>query len=202
MKKYAKESFFNNIEYTMSDLSSTNPRQYWKLVKMLVRDNYSKCDTIPPLKNNDQRFSITDEEKANTLNDYFVSISTVDASNTILPDFVPKTNAAIGNLIISEQEITDVLTNLVVNKANGPDEISHRMLKETSRTICIPLSILFNRSIQENIYPDCWKLANVMPLFKKNEKDIPSNYRPISLISCVGKVMERVVFNMCIITYI
>ncbi len=170
MKKYAKESFFNNIEYTMSDLSSTNPRQYWKLVKMLVRDNYSKCDTIPPLKNNDQRFSITDEEKANTLNDYFVSISTVDASNTILPDFVPKTNAAIGNLIISEQEITDVLTNLVVNKANGPDEISHRMLKETSRTICIPLSILFNRSIQENIYPDCWNLLTLCHYLKKTKR--------------------------------
>ncbi len=69
------------------------------------------------------------------------------------------------------------------------------MLKETSKSLCKPLCILFNRSIQENIYPNCWKQANVMPLFKKGEKSTPSNYRPISLISCVGKVMERVVFK-------
>ncbi len=138
---------------------------------------------------------MTDEEKANTLNNYFVSISTVDASNIALPNFILKTNATIDNINISEQEINDILSNLVINKANGPDEISHHMLKETSRTICLPLSILFNRSIQENSYPSCWKLANVMPLFKKGDNEEPSNYRPISLISCVGKVMERVVFK-------
>ncbi len=83
----------------------------------------------------------------------------------------------------------------MINKASGPDEISHKMLKETSKTICLPLSIVFNRSIQEASYPNCWKKANVMPLFKKGNRDMPANYRPISLISCVGKVMERVVFK-------
>ena len=69
------------------------------------------------------------------------------------------------------------------------------MLKESSKTICVPLTVIFNRSIQENIYPDCWKDSHVMPLFKKSDKNIVSNYRPISLISCVGKVMERVIFK-------
>ncbi len=75
-----------------------------------------------------------------------------------------------------------------VHKASGPDEISHRMLKESSNTICRPLSLLFNRSLQEGVYPDKRKCANVMPLFKKGDRDQPSNYRPISLISCIGKV--------------
>ncbi len=88
-----------------------------------------------------------------------------------------------------------MLSNLVVNKASGPDEISHRMLRETSTSLCRPLAILFNRSIQESNYPNNWKIANVMPLFKKGDKSSPSNYRAISLISCVGKVMERVVFK-------
>ena len=69
------------------------------------------------------------------------------------------------------------------------------MLKETSKSICKPLCIIFNRSIQECSYPNCLKLANVMPLFKKGNRDVASNYRPISLISCVGKAMERVVFK-------
>ncbi|XP_060571977.1 uncharacterized protein LOC132730138, partial [Ruditapes philippinarum] len=87
-----------------------------------------------------------------------------------------------------EQEVTDILDNLIINKASGPDEISHRMLKETSKSICKPLCLLFNRSLNDNMYPSNWKLAHVMPLYKKGNKDEASNYRPISLISCVGKL--------------
>ncbi len=76
----------------------------------------------PPLLNVDQTLSISDSDKANTLNDYFVSISSLDDTNTILPDLVLKTNTAISDIDVSEQEITDVLCNLVINKASGPDE--------------------------------------------------------------------------------
>jgi hypothetical protein len=67
--------------------------------------------------------------------------------------------------MINEQEIKDTLLNLVTNKASGPDEISHKMLKETSESLCVPLYLLFNLSLNEGIYPDKWKLDHVMPLF-------------------------------------
>jgi hypothetical protein len=194
MKKYAKEMFFNSIEFTMSDFSSSNPKQYWKLIKSLVKDNSSNCEQIPPLINSDRSVSITDFEKANTLNDYFVSVSNVDDRDVNLPSIELKTDVILNDFNISEQDIKDVLNNLIINKASGPDEVSHRMLKQTLNTICKPLCTLFNRSIKENIFPSSWKKANVMPLFKKGNKEQPSNYRPISLISCVGKVMERFVF--------
>lgn len=195
MKKYAKEIFFNNLEFSMCEMNSTNPREYWKTLKLLVKDNSKSCNSIPPLRNTDGSYSISDEDKANVLNDFFISISSLDDTNTVLPDFFPITLKSIENIDITESEITDILSNLVTKKASGPDEVSHRMLKETSKSVCIPLRILFNRSLRESIYPSAWKIANVMPLFKKGEKDIPSNYRPISLISCIGKVMERVIFK-------
>ena len=82
-------------------------------------------------------------------------------------------------------------------KASGPDGISHtcRMLKNTCKTIAIPLCKLFNKSLQSRIYPRIWKSATVMPILKKGDKSEVSNYRPISLISCVGKTFERVVFK-------
>ena len=95
-------------------------------------------------------------------------------------------------LLLNDQDTFDILLNLNLNKANRPDEICHRMLKETSRTICVPLTVNFNRYIQENIYQDFWKDCYVILLFKKGDKNIVSNYRTISLIS-VCKVMERVV---------
>lgn len=67
------------------------------------------------------------------------------------------------------------------------------MLKFTADTICYPLSNLFNLSLEQGVYPSKWKLAHVLPLFKKGDKCIASNYRPISLISCVGKLFERII---------
>ncbi len=82
---------------------------------------------------------------------------------------MPRTNAKIDNIIASEKEISDIIVKLNIHKASGPDEISHRMLKETAHTICRPLSLLFNRSLHDGVYPDKWKHANVMPLFKKGD---------------------------------
>jgi hypothetical protein len=69
------------------------------------------------------------------------------------------------------------------------------MLKNTANTVSIPLKIIFDYSIQTSTFPDHWKLAKVMSLFKNGNKSLVSNYRPISLLSCVGKTFERVVFK-------
>ena len=196
MKKHAKETFYNTLEHNIKEFGTNNPRLYWKTVKMLVKQKSSNCDNIAILQDPiTNQYLSSDIEKANILNDYFTSISTIDDQMTSLPQFNLKTQASLHNFYITNENITDVLSNLSINKATGPDSISHRMLKETSQTVCNPLRIIFNRSIQEQKYPDTWKLANVMPLFKKGEKHKVSNYRPISLISCVGKVLERIVFK-------
>ena len=69
------------------------------------------------------------------------------------------------------------------------------MLKYTSKSIAKPLSKLFNLSLEQRIYPNLWKIASVMPLVKKRGKYDVSNYRPISIISCVGTSFERIVYK-------
>ena len=81
--------------------------------------------------------------------------------------------------------------NLNIYKASGPDLLSPRLLKEGSDILAEPLSLLFNRSLDKCYFPIAWKDANVSPIFKKDDKSSPSNYRPISLLSSVGKAMER-----------
>ena len=78
------------------------------------------------------------------------------------------------------------------------DGISHKMLKGVSKSVSKPLSMLMNRSFNEGIFPDIWKLANVIPIFKKGDKSQPCNYRPVALLSCIGKLQERIVFKICI----
>ena len=195
MNKHLREEFLTNREVSMNDFHSTDPRKYWKTVKMLVKDFSASENPIPPLINNNNETAVSDSEKANFLNDFFVSISNVDDSNTQLPEFTTKCDTSISDISISEQDVSDILKNLATNKACGADGISHRMLKGCSTTISKPLCYLFNKSLTHTIFPSSWKVANVMPLFKKGDKAAPANYKPISLISCIGKVMEIIMFK-------
>ena len=82
-----------------------------------------------------------------------------------------------------------------MNKAVGPDCISHRMLKTAAIAVSKPLCIFFNMYLHRNRFSKFWKIAHVLSLFKKDDPSIKSNYRPVSLLSSVGKIMESVVFK-------
>lgn len=69
------------------------------------------------------------------------------------------------------------------------------MLKSTLQSVAKPLCLLFNKSLTENVYPNNWKIAHVLPLFKKDDPSVATNYRPVSLLSCVSKIMERIIFK-------
>ena len=96
-------------------------------------------------------------------------------------------------------EVENVLKSLKTGKAIGQDHINNRILKELSRPLSSPLCELFNFSVSSGKVPDIWKQANITPIFKKDDASDPSNYRPISLLSCIGKVLEKLahkyVFN-------
>ena len=106
-------------------------------------------------------------KKSEVLNIFFCTVSTIDDANVNLPNFELRTNNTLSNINILQSEVIDILNLLKVNKAIGPDGISHRMLKYTSKTISVPLTNLFNLSFEQNIYPCLWKIAHVMPLYKK-----------------------------------
>ena len=193
MKKYAKENYIHNFEDTI--LSSDNSTiTYWQIMDWFM-GKQAITNYIPPLYTSNNNYVFSDEEKANILNDYFCSISTIDDSGTSLPIFNERTNSSLSNLIINVTDVTDVLSSLKVNKAVGPHGISHRMLKNTFRTISVPLLKLFNLSLRSHSYPHIWKVAHVMPVFIKGDRSLVSNYRPILLVSCVGKVFERIIFK-------
>ncbi|ESP03159.1 hypothetical protein LOTGIDRAFT_59597, partial [Lottia gigantea] len=94
---------------------------------------------------------------------------------------------------VSPNQIKTVIKKLKTSKANGSGPVNNIILKSTIDTICIPLSHLFNFILLKGVFPDSWKLAHVIPLFKKGRRHIRSNYRPISLLNNISKIFEKLV---------
>ena len=69
------------------------------------------------------------------------------------------------------------------------------MVKMCNKTLVYPLKLIFKASIQEGVFPDCWKKANVVPIHKRKSKNLLKNYKPISLLPIFGKIYERIIFK-------
>ena len=94
------------------------------------------------------------------------------------------------NINFQPKEIEELLDKLKPASAPGPDGIWPRLLREISKQMAYPLSIVFQKSLDATEVPSDWKSANVTPIFKKGSKTDPGNYRPVSLTSVLGKIME------------
>ena len=197
MLRERRNEFFGSLE----SKKNTNPKRFWSILKQ-----NSKSHNLPNLVSAPAATSATVEsdtqsssrptaenpqEIANLFNQYFASVFTTDDRRDD-DDLDHKTDPPnMSDLCLITAKIQTVLVGLDVNKATGPDKISARLLKETSTEIAPSLCKLFNKSLRTGIVPQEWKEANVVPVFKKGEAEYVENYRPISLLSLVSKVLER-----------
>ncbi|MCG8113232.1 MAG: reverse transcriptase domain-containing protein, partial [Candidatus Thiodiazotropha taylori] len=185
----SKKEYYDKLDRLLSS-DGCDPKLFWKTSKQIL--NIQKSTIKIPTLSMNQEYAESDMQKANMLNKFFTSQTNLNDANKPLPilDPVPYHLEYIN---ISEEDVRDCLKKLKINKASGPDLISPRLLKEGATILAGPFSIIFNRSLQQGYFPSDWKYANISPIHKKDDKSIPSNYRPISLLSSTGKVMERCV---------
>ena len=105
------------------------------------------------------------------------------------------TNDSSFDIDFSAARVKPLLDSLDINKAQGPDGINGSVLRNCSETLSYPLSILFNLVDNTGYIPQEWKVANVVPVYKKDDKNKVTNYRPISLTSLVMKVLEHIIYD-------
>ena len=175
---------------TSEQLSS---KDWWKTLKHFI--SQAKSSSIPPLNDND--IIVSDPtEKAILLNNYFRDQTILNDNNVEVPYCPPhNVSSELYSLVLNREEVSSILKSLPIGKAVGPDVVSNRILKELAEKIDEPLSCLFNPSLSQGHVPDGWKKSHVSPIPKNDNTALPSNYRPISLLSNIDKAFEKCIFK-------
>ena len=176
----AKKAYFQNID-------PKNPKEFWKglskkqslvttLMKMVLRLSpvYKKLTIFSPDALIDYVLLWTTGRKV-----------TLSSLMTYLPD----------DLLCDEDNVCKLLTNLDVSKSSGPERISAKMLKHAAVSIAPSITKLFNLSITSGRVPRGWKLSSVVPIPKSRKPQSHDNYRPISLLCILSKVLEKHIHN-------
>lgn len=180
------------FEHKLADNIKNDCKSFYSYISSKSRSN----NKIGPLRDENNRLINENKEKANVLNGYFCSVFThenllnmPEASNV----FRGGGNEQLIDITVTEAEVLQKLQLLNVNKSMGADEIHGKLLHEVREELTKPLTHLFNLSLSQGIVPQDWRDANVIPLHKKGNRQQPENYRPVSLTSIVGKLIENMV---------
>ena len=112
-----------------------------------------------------------------------------------MPPFAYKTIVRIISFRINHNDISLTITNLDSNKTHGCDNISIKIIQICGESITLPFSLLFKTALKEKKFSDIRKLANVVPVYKKEEKILLKTSFPIILLPIFSKIFERVIYN-------
>jgi hypothetical protein len=190
-----KKDYIKELDTRACDENKFGTKEWWKLVNTFLSKKGIEAGDIPPIELNNKVY-YTNKDKADAFNNYFISQSTTSDENDIEIDQALIDNrptSVLRTIFLDSNDVANAIRSLKSNKAVGPDLIHNCILKASINYITEPLTRFFNKCLSESKFPDPWKLAHVTPLFKKGQRELCSNYRPISLLSCVGKLFESCV---------
>ena len=197
-----KSKAYDNYYREKIALYGQNKAKTWRLINEISKRKRTKKSSIKGICNKDGVKLTETKGISNCLNKHFSTIGKEMAAEFDkyepgqLKDALECISKFVDHSIELPEtnipEIVRILLNLDEMKSTGFDLISNRVLRASCHIIAPFLSILFNKCITDGVFPKCFKVAKVIPLFKSGDKHDLSNYRPISLLPCISKVFEKI----------
>ena len=139
-------------------------------------------------------------EIADAFNHFFTNIgqeraSQIPKSSKTFETYINKVNVIMDSKLLSINELKDAFFSLKINKSSGIDNDSFNIIRKCFWVLCEPLIYLFQLSPENGAFPDDLKIAKVTPIYKAGDNSDISNYRPISVLPCFSKILERLMYN-------
>lgn len=209
---------FNSYRNKLKSLIRKSKRDYYADLlskhKNNARDTWKTLNHILKKKRGNnvcKKFRINDDDVltdstgiANSFNDYFVNIGPKLANSlhdckVDYSDFLKNgVDKSMFLMPVNDEEVYSIVQKLDSKKSAGHDGVGARIVKKTICNIVTPLVSIFNTSFLTGTVPNNLKIAKVIPIFKKDNPELFSNYRPVSVLTIISKILERLVFNRCI----
>ena len=187
----SKESYFNNRFNEVSN----NIKNTWKLINNTLNNNHKKNNEINININNQEA---NKDKLPNIFNNYFsnigINLKNKITCNTSFEKYLPP--SLVSSIFFtpsSPSEIKNII-NKLKNTNNTINKMGSKTFKYCSDKISKPISDIFNKIIQTGIYPSELKIACIIPLFKSGDKTNLQNYRPISTLTCLNTIFEKLLF--------
>ena len=156
-----------------------------------INKKLNSRSSIPPLRDEKDNLTFTDNEKADLLNTYFQQVFTKD--DNLATENISKSYNEMENFEITASDIIQAVKDSKDKTSRSPEDIPIYYIKRNLSSLILPLLFLFNYSLKYNIIPTQWKKAIITPIHKKGDRSKPSNYRPISLTSSFCRIFEIII---------
>ena len=196
LKKNANKNYYRDkIKLFENDIQNT-----WKIMKEIIGKKKCNNETLPKHLIVD-KIEIHDAKSiAEKFNEFFVNIgpnlaNKIPQCNLTFKSYLPTVNTTLKETVLSENEFEEAFKTLKRNKAPGHDGLDVNIITSVYEFIKKPLQKIFIESINLGIFPEKMKIAKVTPIYKSGKKQLLRNYRPISVLSCFSKILERIMYN-------
>lgn len=187
--------------------NSNDPGKFWKTLKSIYPVSSKEPQRTQPFEVDDEKTS--DEKKiANGFKSFFSSITrTLKSKAMPMKDFIwskptildPRTYKTFRFKQVSPADVCGLLKKLQRKKATGCDDLPSTFLKDSRNVIKSPLSHIINLSMKSGVVPTEWKTARIVPIYKSGPRAAFDNYRPISILPIISKVIEKIVHKQLIV---
>ena len=190
--KNAKSNFFMN---TLNNCNN-NPAEMWRTINKLTNKK-SKTTTVTEIKQNNE--ALTNKlQISKAFCKHFSEVGSklaneIPESVTAPESYVSRSDSQFIMENVSETEVFKLISTIKISKSAGHDRIPGRLLRDAAEEITPSLTNLFNVSINSGIFPEDFKLAIISPIYKSGDKTLCDNYRPISVLSSVAKIFEKLI---------
>ena len=175
------------------EASMGDPKRFWRNISTVL-PNHKKHLIIDSLIDSATGDSVPQPEAANYINKFFANVGANLAKGNTEPwEFEGVINdARLSDLHTDYEQVYKLIKELDTSKSAGLDQISSKFLKDAFLVLVPQLVFMFNLSLSSSVFPESWKVARVVPIYKGGSRSDVGNYRPISLLPLPGKLLERI----------